>query len=65
LPHRALGWHLQAEHERARLDAQQWKAHGEELQEEAAKKAEEYAAAEAAAAKQLEEVKVRGQGGRL
>lgn len=60
LPSRALGWHLKGEHERAAMDAQQWKAHGEELQAAADKKAEELADREAAANAQIEEAKVGG-----
>jgi len=58
-PRRALGWHLKAEHERVQLDAQQWKAHGEELKAAAEAKEAEWAAAEAGAKQQLEAVQVR------
>ncbi|GBF87705.1 kinesin [Raphidocelis subcapitata] len=54
---KALGWHLKSEHERAALDAQQWKSHGEELQRAAEAKAEEVAGQEAAARAQVEEAK--------
>jgi hypothetical protein len=62
--HRAVGWHLLAENERTRLDAQQWKAHSDELQAAGAAKAEEWAAKEEEAARQLGEAKVGDQGPR-
>ncbi|KAI8469221.1 MAG: kinesin-like protein [Monoraphidium minutum] len=54
---KAVGWHLLAENERAQMDAQQWKAHSDELQAAGAAKAAEWAAQEAAAAQQLAEAK--------